>query len=294
MKRTKCFLLDDDQMFCQGLLLQAAHFGIDLDVFYSPLEFERLEFFDYASGIVDIDLGAVKGTELKNYLAAIFGNCPIIYISGKDRIEPGNDVPPLRHFASKALGFRNILHAAVKAIEYDQEWGNKPIQAHFSPLLDVSFEKRGLILIDDDPPYRDLMKAYARALGIPLDGFSSLVDLGSFARIREYDVAIVDYHLQGMKGNEITEYFSVFFRNSPFVMVSAEEDSAKIRGSWPKSVKAFIPKIVGPHAILSEAVRIYRETHRQQVDAVGDSIRRSSWELGDCRTAQNDGVFSQA
>ena len=104
------------------------------------------------------------------------------------------------------------------------------------------------------------MKAFADAGGIRLDCFASLTELGSFARIGEYDIAIIDYFLDGMKGHEIAEYFSVFFPGRPVVVVSADDTLLQKAEDWPGSIKAFIPKSAGASKILKTTLEIFQNS----------------------------------
>lgn len=254
MEITKCFIVDDDPIFCSGLAKIASNFGISLDTFHSPLEFEGISSQKYAAGIIDIDLGPVQGPELANYVGALFGNCPIMYISSMEygQMMLSSISAGVRNFVSKSQGFRRILGETMKLI-------NDPDKITTSSRRKRrwDFNHKGIILIDDDKTFQVLMKSYAEAEGIPMACFSSLMELGSFANIGEYDVAIIDYFLEGMKGHEIAEYFSVFFPDRPVVVVSADDTISRKRDEWPKSVKAFMPKSKGAANILKNTMDIF-------------------------------------
>ncbi len=113
MSNLKCFVLDDDPIFCSGLVKIGDRLGIEIDTFNSPLELERLSKFDYEIGIVDIDLGSVLGPEFEDYLKAIFYNCPILYVSAMSL----RSIPSkfnLKNFVNKAQGFQKILNTIVQ------------------------------------------------------------------------------------------------------------------------------------------------------------------------------------
>lgn len=258
METVKYFLVDDDPSFCSGMTRLAHDFGITMDTYYSPLEFEKSNNEKYDAGIVDIDLGPIQGPELQDYLGSVFGNCPIMYVSSMDRKDRRMKSlsPSIRNFVSKSQGFRKILGETMKLAK-EQKTGRAPS----TQKRNLDFSHNGIILIDDDATFRNLMKAYADAEGIPMSCFTSLSELGSFARIGEYDVAIVDYFLNGMKGHEIAEYFSVFFPTRPVVVVSGDGSLSQKLEEWPDSVKAFLPKSLGAAAILKETIGIYEASH---------------------------------
>jgi DNA-binding response OmpR family regulator len=77
--------------------------------------------------------------------------------------------------------------------------------------------------------------------------------LGSFARIREYDVAVIDYFLGSMQGDEIAEYVDTFFSEIPVIIVSSRPFNDDEVASWPSSVRRFIAKSHGPGAIVEAA-----------------------------------------
>lgn len=261
MKLTKCFLVDDDPIFCNGLVRLARDFGIALDTFYSPLEFEGVAMNKYSAGIVDIDLGPVQGPELKDYLGAISGDCPIMYISSMDqhRVMLSGLGLDQANFVSKSKGFRHILSEALRLIERTRG------QAECLDEMHWKFKQKGIILIDDDVSFRDLVKAYATAAKIPIDCYASLSEMGSFAVIGEYDIAIVDYFLEGMKGDEIAEYFAVFFPGRPVIVISADENVSCKLEKWPTCIKAFLPKSIGVAAILHKIWEICQVTNNELV-----------------------------
>jgi FixJ family two-component response regulator len=112
MNNLKCFILDDDPLFCSSMVKVGKSLGIQIDAFNSPLELERLSKFDYEIGIVDVDLGAVFGPEFEDYLKAIFFNCPILYVSAMNlRSIPSKFY--LKNFVNKGQGFQKIISAIV-------------------------------------------------------------------------------------------------------------------------------------------------------------------------------------
>ena len=111
-----------------------------------------------------------------------------------------------------------------------------------------------ILLIDDDPTFRNLMAKVAARRGIALDAYESLLDLGSVGLISGYDVAIVDYHLEQMTGIEIAEYLKAFFAETPMVLVSILTCDEISEAAWPAPIVRFMNKNAGCEAILNSAL----------------------------------------
>lgn len=123
-----------------------------------------------------------------------------------------------------------------------------------SPVAKGLFRKRGILLIDDDEFFCALFQAVADSLGIPARTYSSLADMTSFAELRNYDVAVLDYYLQSFRGPEIAEYIDVFFNELPVVVISGGEIADLDQKVWPSCIRKFVPKSNGPYAILQRAL----------------------------------------
>jgi DNA-binding NtrC family response regulator len=121
------------------------------------------------------------------------------------------------------------------------------------PLL---FKKKGIVLIDDDEHFCSLMHLVGQNAAIPIQCYESLYQLGSFACLREFDLAILDFHLDSINGIEIAEYVDTFFRHLPVLLVSGDSTFRHQLNRWPTSIKHFITKAAGPFAILSTACKI--------------------------------------
>lgn len=114
-----------------------------------------------------------------------------------------------------------------------------------------------ILLVDDDPTFGYLMTSVAKGLGIDLTHRESLVDLGSFAMIKEFDIAMIDYYLESLRGDEIAEYVDTFFNDLPLVIVSAHDFDEKSKSKWPPTVKAFLQKDLGAVQLLKRVVETY-------------------------------------
>lgn len=121
----------------------------------------------------------------------------------------------------------------------------------------MSSPKR-LLIVEDNADFRRLLEVGAQLHGFEPHAYASLVDLGSFARIREFDVAMLDYYLESLTGDEIAQYVDTFFSHIPVIVVSAhrvDKDAIK----WPKSVRAFVSKEHGVAAIMAVAQQVLEQ-----------------------------------
>ncbi len=113
-------------------------------------------------------------------------------------------------------------------------------------------QSRRIILIDDDPTYRAIMRRVAQNEGIELETYESLMDLGSIGLLGRYDAAVVDYDLGPLNGIDIAEYLSSFFHEIPVVLVSEKHREPTGKG-WPGCIKRFVHKTSGYEYVLSQA-----------------------------------------
>jgi len=113
-----------------------------------------------------------------------------------------------------------------------------------------------LLIIDDDRSFGAIIKAYAEQRGFETVFCTSLLELGSFARIREFDIAMIDYYLGNLRGDEIAEYVDTFFREIPVVIVSSESFKSEQVAKWPQSVRRFLAKSLGAPKIVEETAKV--------------------------------------
>jgi len=113
-----------------------------------------------------------------------------------------------------------------------------------------------LLLIDDDESFGHLMEVVAAQRGISLEYYPSLVELGRIGRLGDFDVAILDYYLDGMNGIEIAEYLERFFTGKPVVLVSGRSYGDALMVESPRCVKAFVHKVRGALTILDKVVEV--------------------------------------
>lgn len=131
------------------------------------------------------------------------------------------------------------------------------IQGNIMTITLNNEKKLKVLLVDDDPSFGYLMTQVAKSMGIDLTHKVSLIELGSFAMIKNFDIAMIDFYLENLRGDEIAQYVDTFFNDMPIVIVSAHEFDDKSKSKWPPTVKAFLPKAIGPSQLLKRVVETY-------------------------------------
>ena len=113
-----------------------------------------------------------------------------------------------------------------------------------------------LILFDDDRAFSLIIKAFAKSMGVKVDCYESLADLGSVGRLANYDGAIIDHDLGIFDGVELAQYFESFCKGKiPVLLISGKGKSAP-NTSWPDVIKGFLHKDSGPGTILTKISKI--------------------------------------
>ncbi len=112
--------------------------------------------------------------------------------------------------------------------------------------------RQSIVLIDDCPIFRHVMESTAADMNVDITCFSSLAEMYSLAHFSNYDLALIDYHLDSWCGLEIAKYIDIFFKNLPVVLVSG--DSLEKQATWPSSIRDVLDKKVGPRAIIESAL----------------------------------------
>lgn len=120
-----------------------------------------------------------------------------------------------------------------------------------------------ILIIDDDVTFGSILVATAKKNGLDAEAHASLVELGSFARLREFDLAVVDYFLESLRGDEVAQYADTFFEGLPVIVVSAKEFTAEETARWPAAVREFLAKDKGPQAVIDAALRILGDAPSQ-------------------------------
>lgn len=108
-------LIDDDPVYGAVIGRWAQIEGVELDVFHSldDLGFVGL-LSQYDVAIVDYDLGDINGKDVADYMTTLFGNKPMIMISGVDRSQEMMSCPScVKAFMRKSAGYEKILNTAL-------------------------------------------------------------------------------------------------------------------------------------------------------------------------------------
>jgi CheY-like chemotaxis protein len=94
-------------------------------------------------------------------------------------------------------------------------------------------EKFKVLLIDDDPTYRAIMRKCAENISeVDLSAYGSLVEMGSVCCLGKYDVIIVDFDLGLISGNDVATYLDSFFGSSiPMLLISSVNREPSLKGT---------------------------------------------------------------
>ncbi len=114
-----------------------------------------------------------------------------------------------------------------------------------------------ILLIDDDPMFRTLFAQAADKLNIQFSAVSSLRELEPFAQEKSFDIAVVDYFLDGVHENLTGLDVASFMGSTPVLLVSNSDHCVAASEVWPEAIRKFVPKRVGVAAILRSAVDLW-------------------------------------
>jgi DNA-binding NtrC family response regulator len=114
-------------------------------------------------------------------------------------------------------------------------------------------EKARILVVDDDPIFCRLMQRIGSIKGI------SVITVSNYAEAMQienpqFDAAVMDYMLdEHATGLQVASRFSGDMYTMPVILVS---HTSNIPGTkaWPATVREFIHKNFGPHAILDAAI----------------------------------------
>lgn len=115
-----------------------------------------------------------------------------------------------------------------------------------------------IVLVDDDAAFCALVCSFGKSMGLRVDWYTSLIEMGSLGCFTDYDAAILDYDLDTMTGVEIAEYFPPLMLDVPIVLVSGDHRE-EIGSGWPRSIKRFVRKQSGIQNILTTTVNVGRK-----------------------------------
>ena len=119
-----------------------------------------------------------------------------------------------------------------------------------------------VLVLDDDPVFCSMIAGAANELNIQVDCFYSLLEIDLLHQ-KQYDAAIVDYHLGPTTGDEAAKFLSLILhgnpQDTPIVIVSSDTNIANCTHRWPCEVQSFVSKQSGVFAILKAVVHTYNQ-----------------------------------
>lgn len=113
-----------------------------------------------------------------------------------------------------------------------------------------------ILVIDDDPIFRRMISVAGRKRNIPVTVCASLRELDPMTNPCRFDVAIIDYYLDGMKERLKGTHIAYVLEGTPVILTSNNEHCISASEPWPQSVRKFINKRDGVDALLDEAMHL--------------------------------------
>ena len=120
--------------------------------------------------------------------------------------------------------------------------------------------QKTVLLIDDDPLTRARARQIAPKKNIALTVCGSLRELNPLASPDLFDVAVVDYYLDGVKEHLRGTDVATLLESTPVILISSNDHCVESNEAWPTSVRKFLNKSVGIDAILDEALKVGEST----------------------------------
>lgn len=109
-----------------------------------------------------------------------------------------------------------------------------------------------ILVIDDDPIFSEVITRLAKESGSEVTICHSVADLAYLAVEQAFDVAVIDYYLDGLKEKLKGTDLLSSLKNIPVVLVSRAEN---IRSEeWPHLVRSFVNKNEGAKVVLDAAL----------------------------------------
>ena len=115
-----------------------------------------------------------------------------------------------------------------------------------------------MLLIDDDPLFRAKAEKMARKRNIAITTCASLHEMQNMAVPKLFDVAVIDYYLDGLKDRLKGTDVAYGFQETPVILVSNSDQCVHSYESWPNSVRKFVNKKTGLEAIFDSAMRMVK------------------------------------
>lgn len=122
-----------------------------------------------------------------------------------------------------------------------------------------------ILLVDDEPLFATVMRQLAKKENVELTYCKSVDELVHL-RGEEIDAAVVDWDLGfalPCSGVEVAEYLESFWKGLPVILTSGKDDQQIAQIKLPKVIDKFVPKRMGPSAVLNAAKELARQRAAQ-------------------------------
>ena len=115
-------------------------------------------------------------------------------------------------------------------------------------------EKRAnLLVIDDDPVFRNMLIMEGGRRGYKIVACGSLKELQNMPHPRNFDVAVIDYFLDGIQEQLNGVDVALALEGTRIVLTSGSSFGVETNQAWPQSIRRFVLKSKGPRAIIDAA-----------------------------------------
>lgn len=121
-----------------------------------------------------------------------------------------------------------------------------------------SYTMPHILVVDDDPLFRALLQRAALAKAIEITACSSWREIGTLAHPQQFDAAIVDYYLDGLKESLTGTDIARALEGTPVLLVSNSDHCISNGEAWPEGVRKFMNKRHGVERILKNVATIVR------------------------------------
>ena len=132
-------------------------------------------------------------------------------------------------------------------------------------------EDHHLLVVEDDPRFTSHLVHLSRIWSLPMTivpppptpaALKGLLGNGC-------DILLVNFDLAGVNGLEVAEYFNLFIRRIPTMLISGTVEFDRQRGELPPYIDAFVPKSKGAvHILVATLEMADRERHPENYPSV--------------------------
>lgn len=122
---------------------------------------------------------------------------------------------------------------------------------------EVIMSQPKIVLVDDDKMFGLIATKQASCMGVSLDYYKSLDDLGFISRLADYDIILADFLMDDISGLEIAAYMPVLFGKKTVFIISSSELNTTYP-TLPDYVTAFLHKEQGIEEIIRKSIEIHQ------------------------------------